>query len=478
MRESLHFEDTVAAALESCSPGTIHLASVSGGADSTAMLVALASLRERCQVRCIHVEHGIRQEAESRGDAEFVRSLCKKYDIPCRIVSVKPGKVVETAGKRGIGIEAAARLYRRRAWFREAARLGDGTASHDSVRILVAHTADDMLETVLMRILRGAGPSGLAAMPANRGRILRPLLALSRQDVLSYLAQKNIPWREDSTNTDTRYLRNRVRHRLIPMLADGFPQWRRALSSLAETQSLTADFIVNEANLRVKWQVMPGTESFTQKADAGLYTSEGNFLAQPAIIREEALFQGIDTLLAGSQTHEVKRSNIRRFSQGKVSALDLGRVRLRRKDGMITLSRQRNATGFTGAPKATKIADSSEYGFSLLIITPGFYTLKGIAVEVVCGNLTCGNTEESVFFATLPLVLRPSFKEDRIGQIQSGGGKVVSAVDSQGIAAFIGMNGLLERRCGVSHVTNECMYVIKVKTERSTRGINVQRSKR
>ena len=470
---SLHFEDTVAAALapESRLPGTIYLAAVSGGADSVAMLVALAALRERWQgfdLRCIHIEHGIRQEAESRGDAEFVRSLCEKYRIPCRTVSVKPGKVAETASRRGIGIEASARLYRHRAWSREAVRLEAASPNAENggqVRILTAHTADDMLETALMRILRGVGPSGLAAMPASRGRILRPLLALSRRDVLSYLAWKKIPWREDSTNADTRYFRNRIRHRLIPLLAADFPQWRKALSSLAETQSLAADFIVTEANLRVKWQPLPETGSFTQKTDVELYTDEGNFFAQSAIIREEALFQGIDTLLAGSSSsqvlaNEVKRSNVRRFSEGKITAMDLGQVRLRRKSDTIILSRQKKAIG-------------SECGFSLLIIRPGFYTLKGIALEV-SESLPGADAGEAAFFVQLPFVLRPSFKEDRLGNVGHGGGKMLSVVDSLGIAAFIGRDGLLQGRRDTPQIANESLCVVKIRPERSNGGINVQ----
>ncbi|MDR1858490.1 MAG: tRNA lysidine(34) synthetase TilS [Treponema sp.] len=275
--EGSSFESAVAKALKDCPPGTVCLAAVSGGADSVAMLVALAGIRgmgngewgsgiggqgAAFDLRCIHVEHGIRPEAESRGDADFVRGLCEKLRVPCRVVSVPPGKIVAMAKKRGLGIEAAARLYRRRAFFREAARLdearldaaGSEAASSAPARVLTAHTADDALETTLMRILRGAGPSGLAAMPASRGRLLRPLLALSRRDVLRYLAEKNISWREDSTNTDTAFLRNRIRHRLIPLLNETFPQWHGALASLAETQFLAANFIEHEARQRVTWE--------------------------------------------------------------------------------------------------------------------------------------------------------------------------------------------------------------------------------
>jgi tRNA(Ile)-lysidine synthase len=298
------------------------------------MLAALAAVKWRKDfaLHCIHVEHGIRPEAESRGDAAFVRSLCEKLQVPCRVVSIAPGKIAAAAKDRGMGIEAAARHYRHRAWFREAARLEAESgvpAAALPVRVLTAHTADDMRETVLMRLLRGAGPSGLAAMPVSRGRILRPLLSLSRCDVLDYLSEKNISWREDSTNADIRFLRNRVRRCLIPLLEESFPQWRGGIAALAETQSLVADFIQSEAALRVQWQPAPQS----------LYTNAGTFFAQPPIIREEALFQGIDQLLpAARASHTIKRKNIHRFCEGGITAIDLGPLRLTRDSHRITIS--------------------------------------------------------------------------------------------------------------------------------------------
>jgi tRNA(Ile)-lysidine synthase len=336
-----NLENTVAAVLEEY-PAGVYLAAVSGGADSTAMLAALAAVRDRAvhgtafafNLHCVHVEHGIRPEAESRGDAAFVRSLCEKLQVPCRVVSIAPGKIAAAAKERGMGIEAAARHYRHRAWFREAARLeaesGESAAGATMpVRVLTAHTADDMRETVLMRLLRGVGPSGLAAMPVSRGRILRPLISLSRRDVLNYLNEKNISWREDSTNADTQFLRNRVRRCLIPLLEESFPQWRGGIAALGETQSLIADFMQDEAALRVQWQPAPQS----------LYTNAETFFAQPPIIREEALFQGLDKLLpAAHASHTIKRKNIRRFCAGGITAIDLGPLRLKKDSYRITIS--------------------------------------------------------------------------------------------------------------------------------------------
>jgi tRNA(Ile)-lysidine synthase len=305
------------------------------------MLAALAAVRDRAvhgtafELHCIHIEHGIRPADESRGDAAFVRSLCEKFNVPCRVVSIAPGKIATAAKDRNMGIEAAARHYRHRAWSREAARCAlrveakrpEVARPETAVRVLTAHTADDMLETVLMRLLRGAGPTGLAAMPVSRGRILRPLIALSRRDVLNYLSEKNISWREDSTNTDIRFLRNRVRRCLIPLLEESFPQWRVGVAALAETQSLVADFIQSEAALRVCWETSP----------LSLYTDVTTFFAQPPIIREEALFQGIDQLLPAS-SHTIKRKNIRRFCAGGITAIDLGPLRLKKDSHRITIS--------------------------------------------------------------------------------------------------------------------------------------------
>ena len=311
--------------------------------------------------------------------------------------------------------------------------------SGGGVLIATAHTKDDLLETTLMRILRGAGPSGLAAMPRKRGRLFRPLLELSRCNVLDYLREKNIPWREDATNADSRFLRNRIRHRLIPLLDESFPQWRAGLSSLAQTQSLAAAFIQSEAALRVKW----GNDG----GGAFLRTDAENFFCQPEIVREEALFQGINLLTASRRAavpREMKRFNIRRFSRDKTAA-DLGTLHLAGDSRYVSiLSRSR----------------SSEYGFSLLINAPGSYTLKGVTIEAksccqheCCQHLCCHGSEDADgFYAFLPLVLRLSCKDDcvtgggkkiswrKIGTADSG---VICAEDKFGPAAFISSGGLL-----------------------------------
>jgi tRNA(Ile)-lysidine synthase len=426
------FEVSTGAGLGGRLRGRVLLAAVSGGADSTAMLAALAALRPKNGfiLHCLHVDHGIRPPAESRGDAEFVKELCKKLEVPCRVTRVYPGRIAAAAKKWGAGLEAAARIYRRRAWNREARRLG-------AAFILTAHTRDDLLETVLMRILRGAGPGGLAAMPARRGRLVRPLLDISRAEVLRYLEEKGLPHRSDSTNADTRFLRNSIRHDLVPLLDDRFPRWRGRLAALGETQRLAADFFAAEAAARLPWEKTAGKRELRTGAD--------NFFAQPPIIREEALFLGIDKQFprAGKGGAEnpvpVKRSNLRMFSRGDCTALDLGFCRIRKTASHVVIS--------------GKGGGIHEAGFSLLIKEPGLYKLKGVTIELLPGFNPCDeNAAAGGFFVSLPLVFR-----------RSGGdhGEVHCEFHGNGGGGFDGIY-----YCKVSRVPYH------------TGGIDVQRSKK
>lgn len=428
------FESAVRAGLGTWPRGTVFLVAVSGGGDSTAMLAALAALRREAGfvLYCLHVDHGLRPPGESRGDARAVRELCAGFDVPCRVVSIPSGRIAAFARSRGTGIEGAARLFRRRAWNRESRRVG-------AERVLVAHTRDDLVETLLMRFLRGSGPEGLAAMPRERGRILRPLLELTRSDVLAYLAERGIPFQTDATNGDNRYLRNRIRNRLIPFLNELFPHWEKPALFLAETQRLTADFLRAEAVDRIRWRSREG--AFVTGADA--------FFSQPGIVREEALFRLIDDhQLKGKGSAVPRRASLRLFTQGKFPAMDLGPVRVLRRGDQVMVT-----PGKVPAP---------EEGFALLIKRPGIYRLKGLFVEVI-PSLTAegeppGQEDMKIircFFSGFPLVLRRGFQNDCIINTKQKGRPsfildreeasrytdIIVAEDAKGPAAVIGVDG-------------------------------------
>jgi len=427
------FEAHLRATLEKLKPGTACLAAVSGGADSTAMLVALVALRKEADFDfyCTHVEHGIRPTEESQGDAEAVQALCEKLKVPCQVITIQRGKIAAFASKSGAGIEAAARFFRHRALNAERRRA-------KAEWILTAHTRDDLLETLLMRFLRGSGPAGLAPMMRNKGRILRPLLDVGRQDVLNYLKENNIQYRTDSTNDDISLLRNRVRHKLIPVLDAQFPSWRSSVLTLAKTQGLVADYLESEVRKRLPWD--PGETLFKLRED--------DFLSAHPILREEAVFAAADMLAEyddGKPTRCPRRSAVRRAVKHGHAA-DLGPVRLDRRNGFITLapSSPRNQTG------------EKRRGFSLLIKEAGFYTLNGEVFDAgknlsLCIKAGCPQAAPNTgFSAQLPLV----FRNYRAGDFIYRGGRkqhladinsserskyaeIITACDAQGPAALI-----------------------------------------
>ena len=198
---------------------------VSGGADSVALLRLLFELRDRLGIRLVvlHFNHQLRG-LESEADQRFVEEVAAGHSLMCEVGA---GDVREAARSKGWNLEDAARRLRY-AFFDE--RVQQGIVA----RVAVAHTADDQAETVLAHVLRGTGIAGLAGIHPVRGAIVRPLLEIRRQELREYLAARGQAWREDASNEDTTRLRARIRHRLLPFLAQDFqPQIVAQLCRLA-----------------------------------------------------------------------------------------------------------------------------------------------------------------------------------------------------------------------------------------------------
>ncbi len=190
--------------------GTRVVAALSGGADSVALLLLLRDLHvggELVLDCAAHLNHAIRG-AESDGDEEFCRSLCDRLGVP--LVTRRVDVPVSARHDR-VSIEVAARRARH-------AFLSQVRESRGADVVATAHTEDDQAETVLLRIVRGAGGRGLAAIRPQRGHLIRPLLSITRDDLRRELAARGQDWREDVTNADLANPRNRVRHELLPYL--------------------------------------------------------------------------------------------------------------------------------------------------------------------------------------------------------------------------------------------------------------------
>ena len=221
--------DRVAAAVEgpaSIPRGGRVVAAVSGGGDSVALAHLLAELAGRSLVTLAgvaHVNHGLRGAA-SDGDERFCRGLARRLGVPCLVESAD---VAALARSRRVSVERAGHEVRHAFFRRAAAELGAG-------RVALGHTIDDQAETVLLRLIRGAGAAGLSGMRPRTGLLVRPLLAVSRADLRGYLADRGLPFREDASNADRRVPRNRVRHELLPQLRTYSPRIVEALARQAD----------------------------------------------------------------------------------------------------------------------------------------------------------------------------------------------------------------------------------------------------
>ncbi len=222
-------------------PGHGVLVAASGGVDSTVLLHGLVSLPDRLGLRVAvgHVNHGLRGD-ESDADEAFVVALAGRLGVPCQVSRVAPGQL------RGQGpsrtrptLQEACRRLRYEALRSQASGLG-------ASRIATAHTADDQAETVLLRLLRGAAGDGLAGIPERSldGLVVRPLLGVSRSEILAHAGRQGLDWREDPSNASDAYARSRLRTRWLPDLAREFnPGLLRALGRLAEAQQRDAEWM-------------------------------------------------------------------------------------------------------------------------------------------------------------------------------------------------------------------------------------------
>lgn len=215
------------------SEGDHVVCALSGGADSVAMLFAFYLLKEKLgiQLSAAHFNHHLRGEESDRDEA-FVRAFCDRYDIPLAV-----GSSQVTAGKKGL--EAAARDARY-AFLRTLPG-----------KIATAHTADDNAETVLMHLVRGTGLKGLGGITPVQGNLIRPLLSITRADVERFLQEYYVNHIEDSSNKTDVFLRNRIRHHVMPLLTAENPRLAENLSAMALRLRLDEEYLSQQANFEI-----------------------------------------------------------------------------------------------------------------------------------------------------------------------------------------------------------------------------------
>ncbi len=216
-------------------PGEIVVVGVSGGVDSLSLLYCLHALRHEfsCSLHVAHLDHGIRPD--SVADAEYVHKLAEELNLP---ISVEQVDVPQMMRHRGLSVEAAAREARFDFYERVSEQIG-------ATKIALGHHRGDQAETVLMRLLRGAGSIGLKGMlPVREGKFIRPLLNFSREEIEAFAAELGLQPRRDSTNYEPSSLRNRIRLELIPLLEQLYnPNIQNTINQTAELLRVESDYL-------------------------------------------------------------------------------------------------------------------------------------------------------------------------------------------------------------------------------------------
>lgn len=208
------------------------LLALSGGADSTALAVIFRILAARrgFGLAALHVNHCLRPEAGK--DADFTRELCARLGIPLRVAKFD---IATMARQQGTGLEETGRKARYAELAREAAAAGAHV-------IATGHQAGDLCEDILMRLCRGAAWPALGGMAMRNGKLFRPLLHTSASKLRQFLATEDFSWREDASNSDLRYKRNRFRHKILPQIFQENPAFERQAIKLERLAGIDADF--------------------------------------------------------------------------------------------------------------------------------------------------------------------------------------------------------------------------------------------
>jgi len=370
------------------------LFAVSGGADSVAMLVACVNICKHffcgdiSKIFVVTVNHNIREADESARDAEFVKKLCKFLNVECFVVEFPRGKVLFESKKRGKGIEEAARYLRYKAFDEIAKKI-------NSDIICLAHNKNDQLETLLQRFFQGSGGVAAAGIRNVRKNICRPLLNISRTEILQYLSDCNIDYQTDYTNEDNKYFRNKIRNMLIPFLNENIVGWDTGILSGAEKQKVDSEYIDLVANT-FKWNCSE-KDIVTMSCDT--FFSQHESIKRRLLLKAFELL-GVETRIPFKFVREVTNWNIK--DKREVCSICSGiQIFCDEKNIKISLN-------------TAKKKENSKYGFSILIDKCGEYETDFGIIKVKDLDAPYNLCDKKLGKACLPFVVRSCLPGDKI----------------------------------------------------------------
>jgi len=315
-------------------PGDKVVVAFSGGADSMALVDILAKLPDfPLQVVIAHLNHCLRGD-ESEGDELFVRGVAEKYALPLVISRVD---IATAAAEQGLSLEEAGRNARR-SFFLEIAE------KQAAVAVVLGHHRDDQAETVLMRLVRGTAGSGLIGMqPSTAGNIFRrPLLCLNRAEIEGYLRKGSLQWREDSSNGDIKFFRNRIRHELLPLLKKYNPEVTESLNRIA--QAFAADEELLDAVVERVYSRIVATLPDEIRIDLEMLRHELPALRKRLYRKVLFVLRGDLKRISSQHLADIDRLATGNKGSGKIS-LPSGVLGIRKYDSMILTTVPEEAVG-------------------------------------------------------------------------------------------------------------------------------------
>jgi tRNA(Ile)-lysidine synthase len=408
------------------------VAAVSGGADSVALFCLLQQLAARgdCQLAGLaHLHHHIRGDAAD-GDAAFCRELAARAGVPA---VMGEANVPELARAAGVSLEVAGRDARQRFYAEAQVTLG-------ASRVAVAHTRDDQAETVMLRLVRGAGALGLSGMAPCRGHLVRPLLDVPRAELRSYLNELGVAWREDATNDDRAIPRNWVRHEVLPRLRELNAQADAALARAAgtlRTDAVFLDGLANEAAarlVRLEEGALGASGASSAKGAGRRVTLDAAGLAQlPVALATRVALRALETANP-SRSYGLEEAQLLCETAAGGAGGSLAGLAMERFDDTVVLT-NRKVPRVPKVPKVPGVLDTDRFELQLDIpgavdAPHGRWTLSaaGPMPREAVAPVEAGQVMVDASTLSPVLIVRPRRPGDRLHPLGAPGRKKVQDV--------------------------------------------------
>jgi tRNA(Ile)-lysidine synthase len=307
-----------------CPAGSRVLIGLSGGSDSVALALIMRELSEHGEFSVVglaHLNHRLRSTSDR--DEAFCRTFADAIHFPIEVESVD---VAGYATAQRLSVEDAARRLRYDFLHRAAASMG-------ADRVAIGHTRDDQAETFLLKLVRGAGLTGLAGIHPQRGEVIRPLLDVSRMDLRAYLDSRGQSWVDDETNDDVDNPRNRIRHRVLPELNRAYPAAANAIARTAGLMREDGQWLDDVSRNRY--------EALVCRTASGLEIDARALLAEPAPVRRRVVRMALRCAVSSHEYGFDHVEAVMAVASGESGGVDVpgARVELRREKLVLLVHR-------------------------------------------------------------------------------------------------------------------------------------------